>query len=182
MKSHITWALVGASVVALGFSSVVATGAAWRASAPASNGPTLNAGRLDISSGNFGDQMYELSDFGRENMTSSSAVAKPLEVFNSGNVPMSYTVESVVVTPQAMATTAPPLRLVIARVDDAQGCTTGVTGDIYNGAMDGASTTKPISVADGASTMLCLVASLDNGAVAGQAGTAAFTFRALVSR
>ena len=190
MKSHITRALVGASVVALGFSSIAATGAAWRASAPASSGPTLNAGKLDISSGNLGDSTYELSDFAMSNMTTGSTIAKPLEVFNSGNVPMKYALESVVVTPEATATAAPPLLLKIGEVSSAGDCGTNVDGNVYPteptneefGPMDGASTSvERLLPADG-SEFLCLVASLGTGAEAGQSGKAAFTFRALVDR
>ncbi|UVE96628.1 hypothetical protein [Dietzia sp. B32] len=183
MKSHITWALVGASVVTLGFSSVMATGAAWRASAPASSGANLSAGRLDISSGASGNAAYTLADFGLVNMGSSSAVAKPLQVFNSGNVPMKYGIQSVTVAPQAPATTAPPLTLVITSVANAGACTTATTGgNVYNGPMSGASTSTDRPVAAAGSEFLCLVASLGAGAAAGQSGKATFTFRALVNR
>ena len=171
MKSHITWALVGASVVALGFSSIAATGAAWRASAPASSGPTLDSGKLDISSGNLGDSLHELKDFKMSNMTTGSAIAKPLEVFNSGNVPMKYTLENVSVTPVGTATEAPPLMLKIGEVDNAGQCNTGVAGDVLASRfMDGASTTAERPVPAGGSEFLCLVASLGTNPVAGQSG------------
>jgi hypothetical protein len=183
MKSHITWALVGASVVALGFSSMAATGAAWRASAPASDGATLSSGRLDISAGSAGSATYVLSDFGMQGMTATSAVAKPLEVFNSGNVPLKYAIQSVSVSPVAPATSAPPLTLAVTKVSGAGACTSSTTtGDVYSGPMNGASTASTRPIAAGGSELLCLRAGLGTGATSGQAGTATFTFRALVNR
>ncbi|MCA1004679.1 hypothetical protein LCL87_03015 [Rhodococcus hoagii] len=182
MKSHYKWALAAASVLALGFASVQATGAAWsdsKTTAPT----TIHTGRLDISAGQINDKAFDLSDFKLQDKQPGESVSKPLEVFNTGNVQMGYKLQSVVVTPSPTKT-APPIDLKIVKVASAAACSSGtLTGTtLYEtGAMSGA-TTPQRQVASGASEVLCLRATLGSTATSGQSATAKFTFGAVVDR
>lgn len=182
MKSHYKWALAAASVLALGFASVQATGAAWsdsKTTAPT----TIHTGRLDISAGQINDKAFDLSDFKLEEKQPGESVTKPLQVFNTGNVQMGYKLQSVVVTPSP-GKVAPPLDLKIVKVASASECGSGtLTGaTLYETGPMGAATTAQRQVAPGQSEVLCLRATLGSTADNGQSATAKFTFGAVVER
>ncbi|MFM1724183.1 hypothetical protein ABEU20_002760 [Rhodococcus sp. PAM 2766] len=182
MKSHYKWALAAASVLALGFASVQVTAAAWsdsKTTAPT----TIHTGRLDISAGQINDKAFDLSDLKLEEKQPGDFATKPLQVFNTGNVPMGYRLLSVVVTPSP-GKTAPPIDLKIVKVvstaDCGAGALTGTT--LYETGAMGAATTPQRQVASGASEVLCLRATLGTTASPGQSATAKFTFGAVVDR
>lgn len=182
MKKQYKWALAAASVLALGFASVQQTGALWRSSETLP-GAMVSAGRLDISAGQVNDKAFNLSDFMLQDKQPGDSVTKPLEVFNTGNVPMGYRLQSVAVTPSPGAT-APPIDLTIVKVASTGDCGSGpLTGTtLYPAGAMNAATTPQRSVASGASEVLCLRATLGATATPGQSATAKFTFGAVVNR
>ena len=182
MKSHYKWALAAASVLALGFASVQATGAAWSDSKTTS--PTMiHTGRLDISAGQINDKAFDLSDFKLQDKQPGDSATKPLEVFNTGNVPMGYRLQSVAVTPSP-GKAAPPIDLKIVKVASASDCGSGTLAGttLYETAAMSGATTPQRQVAPGASEVLCLRATVGSSAVSGQSATAKFTFGAVVDR
>ncbi|MBM4555808.1 SipW-dependent-type signal peptide-containing protein [Prescottella equi] len=182
MKSHYKWALAAASVLALGFASVQVTAAAWSDS-KTTTPTTIHTGRLDISAGQINDKAFDLSDFKLEEKAPGEFTTKPLEVFNTGNVPMGYRLQSVVVTPSP-GKIAPPIDLKIVKATSAGDCGSGtLTGTtLYGTGAMSAATTPQRQVAPGASEVLCLRATLGTTASPGQSATAKFTFGAVVDR
>jgi hypothetical protein len=109
-------------------------------------------------------------------MTSGTTVQVPLEVFNTGTVPVTYQLTTVQPT---SGTTPPPLNLRVAVVSSTGACTpTGTPGtQIFSGTMTGASTAaRPIAA--GGSEVLCLAATAPNTIAPNQNGTYTFTFGA----
>lgn len=176
MKSHHKWALAGALVLLVGaLFSVLQTGALWTASS-SGQATTVKTGRLAISADAGGTTQLDLSSLTATNMTSGTTVQVPLEVFNTGTVPVTYQLNTVQPT---SGTTPPPLNLRVAVVASTGACTpTGTPGtQLFNGTMTGASTaTRPIAA--GASEVLCLAATAPNTIAANQNGTYTFTFGA----
>ena len=175
MKSHVTWALVGASVVLLGFTSLQFTDAAW-SSSDTTDGATVRTGHLRIS----GDGQTELNVSGltRENMEPGAQAQIPLTVVNDSTVPVTFRLTGV--APLA-GTTPPVLNLRVARVSEASDCpaTTqpGTPGtQLFSGAITSASTSGK-TLAVGAKDVLCLTTTA--GAMTPNlSGKYEFTFKA----
>lgn len=182
MKSHYKWALAAASVLALGFASVQVTAAAWSDSKTITPA-TIHTGRLDISAGQIDDKAFDLSDFKLEEKQPGEFVTKPLEVFNTGDVSMGYSLQSVAVAPLP-GKTAPPIDLKIVKVASPGDCGSGALAGttLYETGAMSAATTPQRQVAPGASEVLCLRATLGTTAEGGQSATATFTFGAVVDR
>lgn len=175
MKAHVTWALVGASVVLLGFASWRVTDAAWRDS-DTTSGETLRTGHLRITGA--GDVALDVSGLGRQNASAGDQVQIPLRVVNGSTTPVSYRLTGV--APRA-GQTPPPLNLRVARVASEAACPSPPAGvlpgtQLYSGAITGAGT-SPLTLARDASEVLCLTATVQ-AAAPGQAGYYVFTFRA----
>ncbi len=175
MKTQYKWAIAASSVLLIGFVSVQQTGALWRDTAE-STGGTIQAGMLDISAGGEGVKQFNLDGFKLDNKGPGDSIQMPLPVINSGNVQMNYVLSDVVLN----GATPPPLSLRVARVANEAACTaTGDVGtELYNGAMDGAGFAQPQLVPAGQVQVLCLRATLGQGAAASQQSNATFTFDA----
>ncbi|MFN3600804.1 MAG: hypothetical protein ACK4UY_05380 [Dietzia sp.] len=170
-----TWVLVGASVVLLGFASQQATDAAWRDSVGGQSN-TIDTGHLRITGA--GQTDLDLSGLARENMITGEQVQIPLTVVNDGTVAVDYRLTGV----DALAHTTPPaLDLRVARVAEVSACpTSGVLGtqgtQVYSGAITGAST-PTTTLATDASDILCLTTTA-LPVTPGQSGRYVFTFQA----
>lgn len=176
MKSHVTWALVGASVVLLGFTSMQFTDAAW-SSSESTDGATVRTGHLRITGA--GQMALDMSGLTKDNMNSGDQVQIPLVVENDSTIPVNYRLAGVAAT---AGTTPPALDLRVSRVSDASQCpeTPGVPGEqVYSGGMTSASTTnRPLTVdGAGATDVLCLTTTAP-AVSPGQSGSYVFTFEA----
>lgn len=175
MKTHVTWALVGASVVLLGFASLQATDAAWRDS-DTGPGDAITTGRLNITGA--GQMDLDLSGLAKENMITGEQVQIPLTVVNDSTIAVDYRLTGVA----ARADTIPPaLDLRVARVVGTSDCrTSGVLNipgtQVYSGAITEAST-PATTLATGASDILCLTTTA-LPVTPGQSGRYVFTFQA----
>lgn len=175
MKSHVTWALAGASVVLLGFTSLQVTDAAWRAS-DSTAGDTLRTGHLRITGG--GPMDLDVSGLTKENMNTGDKVQTPLTVYNDSTIPVGYRLTEVA---RLAATDPPALDLRVARVPNTGACpTSGTFGtqglQLYSGAITGASTVAT-TLGAGATDVLCLTTTAQKVAP-GKSGRYVFTFRA----
>lgn len=176
MKAHVTWALVGASVVLLGLASWRVTDAAWRAS-DTTSGETIRTGHLRITGS--GDVNLDVSGLGKQNATTGDRVQIPLRVVNSSTTDVNYQLKGASVR---AGETPPALDLRVARVADEAACPSPpVTGDLpgiqlYSGGITNAGT-SPLSLARDASDVLCLTATFQT-VTAGQSGHYVFTFQA----
>ena len=110
MKSHVTWALVGASVVLLGFTSLQFTDAAW-SSSDSTDGATVRTGHLRITG--TGQMALDVSGLAKEEMAVGDQSQIPLTVVNDSTVPVTYRLDGVTA---AEGTTPPELNLRVAQV------------------------------------------------------------------
>lgn len=175
MKSHVTWALVGASVVLLGFTSLQFTDAAW-SSSESTDGATVRTGRLQISGS--GQMALDVSGLAGEGLVAGAQSQIPLTVANDSTVPVTYRLTGVTA---AEGTTPPDLVLRIARVSQESECPSsvplGTPGEpLYNSSITGASTDEE-SLAVGATDVLCLTTTAQT-ITPNQSGSYVFTFRA----
>ena len=175
MKSPKTWALVGATVVLLGFGTLQVTDAAWSSSG-SSAGATVSTGHLKITG--TGQMALDVSGLTKSNMNTGDKVQIPLTVVNSSTIPVSYRLTGVVVKP---GTTPPGLDLRVSRVASEGACpTTGTLGtqgtQLYSGGILAASTTAT-TLAIGGTDVLCLTTTAQPVSP-GQSGQYVFTFRA----
>ncbi|MGB3708274.1 hypothetical protein [Gordonia sp. (in: high G+C Gram-positive bacteria)] len=173
MKPQFKWALAAAAVLLLGFVSLQQTGALWRSDANNGTAGTITAGTLDISAGLDGFKSFDMDKLALDDANAGDSVQKALPVINSGNVTMSYKLNSVAVTGQT------PLMLRVAVVPNVDACTeTGNAGtQLYQGPMQTAFTNAR-NVAAGTTEVLCLRATITDDAQPGQQASAAFTFGA----
>lgn len=176
MKSHVTWALVGASVVLLGFTSMQFTDAAW-SSSESTDGAAVRTGHLRITGA--GQLALDVSGLTKTNMNTGDTVQIPLVVSNDSTIPVNYRLTGVAAT---AGTTPPALNLRVGRVADASQCpaTPGAPGtQLYSGAMTGASTADHTLTVDGAGAtdVLCLTTTA-SAVTPGQSGSYVFTFQA----
>lgn len=176
MKSHVTWALVGASVVLLGFTSLQFTDAAW-SSSESSDGAAVRTGHLRITGA--GQMALDVSGLTKENMNTGDQVQIPLVVENDSTIPVDYRLSGVAAK---AGDTPPALDLRVGRVSDASQCsaTPGTPGDqLYSGAITGANTPGDTLSVDGtgATDVLCLTTTAP-AVSPGQSGSYVFTFEA----
>lgn len=175
MKAHVTWALVGASVILLGFASWQVTDAAWRDS-DSTGGDTLRTGHLRITGA--GQVDLDLSGLAKENMNTGDRTQIPLRVVNDSTIPVNYKLEGVTAR---VSTTPPAVDLRVARVSDTAACPAagalGAAGtQLYSGAITRAVTTDT-TLATGATDILCLTTTAQT-VTPGQSGRYVFTFKA----
>lgn len=180
MKSHVTWALAGASVVLLGFTSMQFTDAAW-SSSESSDADTIRTGHLRIT--DAGQLDFDLSGLHNDNMNTGNQAQIPLVVQNDSTVPVDYRL--VGVGPMA-GSTPPALDLRVARVDDQSQCPAGDEGPfgtpgelLYDNSITGASTGNHLLDVSGPNStdVLCLTTTAP-AVSPGQSGKYVFTFRA----
>lgn len=176
MKSHVTWALVGASVVLLGFTSMQFTDAAW-SSSKSSAGADIRTGHLRITGA--GSAALDVSGLAKESMNTGDQVQIPLVVQNDSTIPVNYRLTGVAAK---AGTTPPALNLRVGRVADASQCpaTPGAPGtQLYSGVMTSASTTNRTLTVDGAGAtdVLCLTTTA-TAVEPGDSGSYIFTFEA----
>ncbi|AWH92871.1 hypothetical protein [Dietzia lutea] len=175
MKAGVTWTLVGASVVLLGFASVQLTDAAWRDS-ETMGGSSIRTGHLNITGA--GQVDLDLAGLAKENMNTGDQVQIPLTVVNDSTVTVDYRLSGVA---PAAGTTPPALGLRVARVAEEAACpasgSDGLPGtQLYSGSIAGASTVNTTLAAD-ASDVLCLTATA-SAVAPEQDGRYVFTFEA----
>lgn len=175
MKSHVTWALVGASVVLLGFTSLQFTDAAW-SSSESTDGATVRTGHLRITG--TGQMALDVSGLAGEEMVAGAQSQIPLTVVNDSTVPVTYRLTGVTA---AEGTTPPDLVLRIARVSQESECPTSEPfgtpgGQLYNASITGAST-QETSLAVSATDVLCLTTTAET-ITPDRSGSYVFTFRA----
>ncbi|UVE96392.1 hypothetical protein [Dietzia sp. B32] len=175
MKAPVSWTLVGASVLLLGFVSLQVTDAAWRDSETTA-GDTIRTGHLRITGP--GQVALDLSGLTKENMNTGDRAQVPLRVVNDSTIPVNYRLEGVTAR---VSTTPPAVDLRVARVSDASACPTsgplGTPGaQVYSGAITRAVTTDT-ALATGATDVLCLTTTAQT-VTPGQSGRYVFTFRA----
>lgn len=178
MKTHVTWALVGASVVLLGFTSLQFTDAAWRSSGN-SEAESVRTGHLRITGA--GQMALDVSGLTKTTMNTGDQVQIPLVVQNDSTIPATYRLAGVAVK---QGTTPPALDLRVARVADQGQCPTaapfGTPGtQLSRGPITGASTTDRTLLVSGAGStdVLCLTTTA-LAVTPGQSGSYVFTFRA----
>lgn len=178
MKSHVTWALAGASVVLLGFTSMQFTDAAW-SSSESSDAGTIQTGHLRITGA--GQSALNVSGLGKKNMNNGDQVQIPLTVYNDSTIPVDYRLVSV--TPLA-GTNPPALQLRVARVASEAQCPTegptlGNQGvQLYKDDIPAANVTNVGRNLDvGADDVLCLTATAVSVG-SGKSGQYVFTFQA----
>lgn len=176
MKSHVTWALVGASVVLLGFTSMQFTDAAW-SSSKSSAGADVRTGHLRITGA--GQPALDVSGLTKENMNTGDQVQVPLIVQNDSTIPVNYRLAGVAAK---AGTTPPALNLRVGRVTDADQCPEGpgTPGDQqYSGGITSAFTSDHTLSVDGTGStdVLCLTATA-TAVTPGQSGKYVFTFEA----
>ena len=178
MKSHVTWALVGASVVLLGFTSLQFTDAAW-SSSESTDGATVRTGHLRITG--TGQMALDVSGLAKEEMAVGDQSQIPLTVVNDSTVPVTYRLDGVTA---AEGTTPPELNLRVAQVSQESECSTtepfGTPGEeLYNGLITSASSTDiPLAVSGPAATdVLCLTTTAET-ITPDRSGSYVFTFRA----
>ncbi len=175
MKTQYKWAIAASSVLLIGFVSVQQTGALWRDTAE-STGGTIQAGMLDISAGGEGVKQFNLDGFKLDNKGPGDSIQMPLPVINSGNVQMNYVLSDVVLNGATPAAAEP------ARGQGSQ--RGGPAPPLATWALS--STTVPWTarafseqlVPAGQMQVLCLRATLGQGAAASQQSNATFTFDA----
>ncbi|ALG85705.1 hypothetical protein [Gordonia phthalatica] len=173
MKAQYKWALAAAAVLLLGFVSLQQTGALWRSDANNGDGGTITAGVLNISAGDEGVKEFDLGALALDDADPLDSVQKALPVINSGDVRMSYKLNSVSVTGDV------PLLLRAAVVPNEAACTpTGDVGvQLYSGAADtGYFTARTVQA--GATEVLCLRMTVAQNAPRGKSSAATFTFGA----
>ncbi|MFC0316354.1 hypothetical protein ACFQNE_16475 [Gordonia phosphorivorans] len=177
MKPQLKWALAAAAVLLVGFFSIQQTGALWRSEVPGGGASTVTAGKLDISVGD-GVKAFDLSGLTLPDASPGDSVQKPLPVINSGNVKMSYKLNSVGVQAEA-GKTAAPLLVRVAKVANEAACTpTEDVGEVlYNGAASQASTAAR-TVPANTTEVLCLRVTIADNAGVSQSSNATFTFGA----
>ncbi|MDV8002473.1 hypothetical protein [Rhodococcus sp. IEGM 1408] len=183
MKSPVKWALVGASVVLLGFTSLQVTDAAWSGSRSSPVDP-VRTGHLRITGA--GKMALDVSGLTKANLNTGDQVQIPLTVFNDSTIPVSYKLTGVAVL---AGTTPPALNLRVARVASASACpTTGTLGtqgtQMYPGAVTGptsdsitSAVTSATTLGVGATDVLCLTTTAPTVSP-GKSGNYVFTFRA----
>ncbi|MCD2263906.1 hypothetical protein K3888_14485 [Dietzia aurantiaca] len=179
MKSHVTWALVGASVVLLGFTSLQFTDAAW-SSSQSTDGATVSTGHLRITGS--GQLALDVSGLTKEEMAAGGQAQIPLTVVNDSTIPVSYRLAGVTA---AAGSTPPELDLRVAQVSQEGDCPTsgpfGTSGtELYSGEITDASTADiDLDVSgDGATDVLCLTTTAGTVLTPGLSGSYVFTFRA----
>lgn len=176
MKSHVTWALVGASVVLLGFTSLQFTDAAW-SSSDSTDGATVRTGHLRITG--TGQMALDVSGLTKEEMAVGDQSQIPLTVVNDSTVPVAYRLTGVA---PAVGTTPPELNLRIARVSQESDCSTsepfGTPGTPLDSDEITSVSTDPKALDVGEADVLCLTTTAADAMTPNRSGTYMFTFKA----
>ena len=166
--------------------SVLATSALWRQSISLDGGD-VRAGSVVLLNGSATSQVktYAFTPLAGATLKPGSSVQAPLVIRNGGTAPLAYRLVQTTSSGSAVLPGQLLLRLDVVPSSCVTGVgqapATGVTANLYNGVLPGASTAPPRPLAVGATETLCVRVSVASGApksASGAATTTTFTFGA----
>jgi hypothetical protein len=165
-------ALGAAGAIVLGVLAGGGTFAVWTAAAPAASGVTVRAGSASLTA-----TALQLS---AANLYPGRTAFSPTTVRNAGTTPLALTIDPVTSSTGSTAFTA-AVALTIGKAASAADCTAGRVPAAVNTRVGAAASDLQLTLAPGASQILCVGAGLPQDAPAAAAGGAASVLTITVS-